>query len=712
MYSIADKTGDLVEPATDVFEIEDFTSPSPLEKFISEIEHLIREWGLNKRKPLKKGPDGQPVDRSKWPWRFRTTVVSFHGFEFRITEHTRRSPNKDNLDNDDDSSDEEQEQSRSARGRTPDSVHDLLGQGCREFPPGGRVHPVHYYYGLNEFVVMAPNAPREREEVDNETRAKTALSAITVALHNTDCTVPFFLQVMELSREMFTGVSVVGGNFRTNYDMIVLGRRPPYCDHLTGLLSLFKSKILQDSSSDIEIPPVRVTVRFSHILEDWTSYVWSQPPPDLEMFDGSVFGPESSSDFVNELSSLPFGTIKDPVKQLRLHATWYDLNEDIITDNDVHSDLDLVDAPAWSVGVLFEEKPQCLLSDDYLLRFNAICDQDASLKQLLGEDMFQDDLEKKIPGVFNRLTGNDPPELSLTGLIGAGAARLTQRQSASGGPIKPEHLNIILDYLFPDSQDDPKYPYPKDLSSNTQLPFANRLGISITTVKSCPIDGIVWRLGIVFAHCLHVLGGLRPLAHLMHEFMMEVRYRHETGHPLPGLPPGSPDHGFCLFHQKLQMVNCCIEKKILRERGSSAPTSPTAAKMDSDIEPTDEEEEDEDEFYDCDDGDKTEIPVWSKEPVGRFKRLGRMKLLQQDEYLYVPHCQDPTPMTEDMLAEQAEVMLQLGMDAEGAHLRAKMQSASLLSDMESFKAANPGAVLADFVRWHSPRDWDNENVRF
>ncbi len=35
-----------------------------------------------------------------------------------------------------------------------------------------------------------------------------------------------------------------------------------------------------------------------------------------------------------------------------------------------------------------------------------------------------------------------------------------------------------------------------------------------------------------------------------------------------------------------------------------------------------------------------------------------------------------------------------------------MQSASLLSDMESFKAANPGAVLGDFVRWHSPRDWE------
>ncbi len=88
-------------------------------------------------------------------------------------------------------------------------------------------------------------------------------------------------------------------------------------------------------------------------------------------------------------------------------------------------------------------------------------------------------------------------------------------------------------------------------------------------------------------------------------------------------------------------------------------------------------------------------------------------------------------MTEDQLAEQAEVMMQLGADSEGSeirlifyrvkhrffsvfcdsafcpsHHRAKMQSASLLSDMESFKAANPGAVLGDFVRWHSPRDWE------
>ena len=44
-------------------------------------------------------------------------------------------------------------------------------------------------------------------------------------------------------------------------------------------------------------------------------------------------------------------------------------------------------------------------------------------------------------------------------------------------------------------------------------------------------------------------------------------------------------------------------------------------------------------------------------------------------------------MTEDMLEEHAEVLANLGTTVEGAELRAKMQSACLLSDMEAFKVS-------------------------
>ena len=57
------------------------------------------------------------------------------------------------------------------------------------------------------------------------------------------------------------------------------------------------------------------------------------------------------------------------------------------------------------------------------------------------------------------------------------------------------------------------------------------------------------------------------------------------------------------------------------------------------------------------------------------------------------------------MEEQRTLFEQLGSSTEATVKRAKLQSGQLLADMEAFKAANPGSTLADFVRWHSPRDW-------
>ena len=42
-----------------------------------------------------------------------------------------------------------------------------------DFPP--KYHPIHDYFGINEFVVLSPNIPNEKEDIDNETRAKIAV---------------------------------------------------------------------------------------------------------------------------------------------------------------------------------------------------------------------------------------------------------------------------------------------------------------------------------------------------------------------------------------------------------------------------------------------------------------------------------------------------------------------------------------------------------
>ncbi|RZC35527.1 Rab3-GTPase cat domain containing protein [Asbolus verrucosus] len=164
------------------------------------------------------------------------------------------------------------------------------------------------------------------------------------------------------------------------------------------------------------------------------------------------------------------------------------------------------------------------------------------------------------------------------------------------------------------------------------------------------------------------------------------------------LLPGYPDLRTSLLHQKLQMLNCCIERKETRENSSANFESAEGSS-------TDEEE-----FFDCADKPEEEsrrkekYSLWNQ-PVGRLGKFNNLRLLKTGDYLYIPVTQEPVPKSEDQLEEDTDVLLKLGSDAQGSELRAKMMSASLLSDMESFKAANPGSALEDFIRWYSPRDW-------
>lgn len=102
-----------------------------------------------------------------------------------------------------------------------------------------------------------------------------------------------------------------------------------------------------------------------------------------------------------------------------------------------------------------------------------------------------------------------------------------------------------------------------------------------------------------------------------------------------------PDLRTCLLNQKLQMLNCCLERKIAREtvKYASAENS----------------EESDDEFFDATDDDDEEkrnqkFSLWDK-PVGRLSKFGDMKLLQTGDPLYIPFTQDPVLKTEDQLEE-------------------------------------------------------------
>lgn len=109
--------------------------------------------------------------------------------------------------------------------------------------------------------------------------------------------------------------------------------------------------------------------------------------------------------------------------------------------------------------------------------------------------------------------------------------------------------------------------------------------------------------------------------------------------------------------------------------------------------------EEEDEFYECSNeepvpGEQDETQqknnkkekhfLWNR-PVGRSAKHPSFRLVKTGDPLYLPVTQDQVLKTEDQLEEDAQVMMELGTDKQGTEMRARLMSASLLSDMESFK---------------------------
>jgi hypothetical protein len=109
---------------------------------------------------------------------------------------------------------------------------------------------------------------------------------------------------------------------------------------------------------------------------------------------------------------------------------------------------------------------------------------------------------------------------------------------------------------------------------------------------------------------------------------------------------------------------------------------------------------------DDDDAESAASDARSRQPEGVASEMTGMRLLLvPDAPLRVPETQEVRVMSSDQFDEQNEMFARLGSGPEAQRLRTEMQTASLASDMSAFKAANPGCILEDFVRWHSPKDW-------
>lgn len=149
------------------------------------------------------------------------------------------------------------------------------------------------------------------------------------------------------------------------------------------------------------------------------------------------------------------------------------------------------------------------------------------------------------------------------------------------------------------------------------------------------------------------------------------------------------------------MLNCCIHHKLKRQQQQQPVGDAKSSDSGS--------SKNLDEFFDCYE-DTTEIDsATAAKPEGRLRPLASDAFLLQDssEPLYIPVTQvrlshwrlgawmaifinlrlfqDPAPVTEDTLEQYGRMLTSMGTSDESAFARAKMQTPSLLSDMEAFK---------------------------
>ncbi|KAL2944726.1 Rab3 GTPase-activating protein catalytic subunit [Bienertia sinuspersici] len=187
---------------------------------------------------------------------------------------------------------------------------------------------------------------------------------------------------------------------------------------------------------------------------------------------------------------------------------------------------------------------------------------------------------------------------------------------------------------------------------------------------------------------------LRKMAQFWCRLVTELRRLWLEELYIPGIPLHEvPDLSFCLLYQQMQLINCCLSRKKRRDAAADSLESILReAGCDADGVPLSVESINSESF------------PYAKTNTGDLVlRLGvshqaeNLTLLETGEHVYAPLTQEGPLLTEDLAREAEEFVLRTGSVGAGC--------SQLLSDMQAFKAANPGCILEDFVRWHSPPDW-------
>ncbi|TYJ03000.1 hypothetical protein E1A91_A13G268600v1 [Gossypium mustelinum] len=647
------------EEEEEIEHFDDFTLASSWERFISEIEATCRQWSADGPKNLlEKG--AVHLDYSNKIYRIKSELkdaTKIYSMEYYF-----------GIDN---------------NGNISDwncTLHDL--QLC---------------FGVKEFLVISPQSASG--VVLDAPESSKLLSAVAIALSNCSCLWPAFVPVHDPSRKAFIGIQNMGTIFTRRFEADRIGSQVPVkFMHLEGLYELFVSKFAYWTSDHL-------THLFKVYLMMKLTY---RTLPNDDENDGIQDADAENA----ESEKMPDGGNLN-----RKH--WDD------------------DCP-WS---------EWYSAEDPVKGFDLVttCSEkviESSLEMAEMENASPHEAEKWI------LTPNLSPNLSKGDRIGF-ASQLQLLVSALDMSFEAQFMEdfVSVENLGSDNlKSSMVIPPPtvldrvlKDLLlEGRQFPdFAKGEHKSSRAIKGAPLESLFAQF------CLHSLWfgncSIRAIAVLWVEFVREIRWYWEESQPLPKMPAhGSIDLATCLINQKLQMLAICIEKK--RELNEEfqdclGSNDDVFVHMEEDIQVGEESTSFLTQSQDFD--GKRDSPLIlegfneSKTTISKFstnsqdaysadkstsdsKRtgsagpVGSMKLLNSCQSLHAPFTQNAPLMTEDMHEERLRAVEAFG---DSFNFSAQLERETLSSDMSAFKAANPDAVFEDFIRWHSPGDWENDGSK-
>ncbi|KAM0999158.1 hypothetical protein ACFX13_006038 [Malus domestica] len=678
-----ESVGDDEAEEEEVEHFDDFTLASSWERFISDIEAVCRQWLADGPKNLLK-KDAREVSedlykvKSELKFSAKTYCMEYYfgtKYDGKVIDWNS-------------------------------TLHDL--QLC---------------FGVKEFLVIAPQSASG--VVLDAPEASKLLSAVAIALSNCSSLWPAFVPVHVPARKAYIGIQNMGTVFTRRFEADHIGSQVPVkLMHLEGLYELFVSKF---AYSTLDFSTHSFKVHFTMKL------TYRSLPHDDEVQGDDPDVTESEIDIGGEIHNrtqwdddCPWSewySAEDPVKGFELVAMWSEkllessMEMAELENSSPHEAQKWILSPNMSSALTDSSKGNrigfssqlCLLLDALNMSFEAQFMEDFVSVENPGSDNLKSSMVIPPPTVIDRVL----KELFHDGarFLDVAAAEHKTSRAIKGVPLKSLFAQFCLHSLW-------------------------------------------------FGNC-----NIRAIAVIWIEFVREVRWCWEESQPLPLMPAtGSIDLSTCLINQKLHMLAICIEmKRQLNEDfqdcvGSQENSSPQ----------TEEDSQDEDSCIMQTPGEnfdgKHDSPVTpdnlqhsekslssgSTKPeavvsanlkssdstrrgsagvAGSMKQedvvsanlkssdsirrgsagvAGSMMLLKSYQSMHAPYTQESPLMTEDMHEERLHAVEALG---DSFDFSAQLEREILTSDMSAFKAANPDAVFEDFIRWHSPGDWESNDTK-